>query len=257
MQSSKKWIEPTKGSTRLYFWLFFFFCTLKPLTSRLHPRFERYLSYRSDYALSPLYLTRNLLKKFAAQQTHSTNLNLIDNLQTVVLKKSSVTLKSIGSMFHALLDDIKNRRKALLGVDIETEIEIPDSLIDEPDNHNPGFYFGDISRNKLKRYEGLLAKVIFGRKALREKYGTVGADKKLTLNRQVCHRFLEEARSIRSALGTLLHICTSGPYRGTEYITTCVRNAANGNVRNVKAILGRLCLVSGYNKSTSAVSLSQ
>jgi hypothetical protein len=75
----------------------------------------------------------------------------------------------------------------------------------------------------------------------------------LELNLPMCHKFLEEAASIRSMLGSLLHVATYGPYRGTEYVTTCIRNTANGNSRNVKAILGKLCLVSGYNKTSFAV----
>lgn len=41
-------------------------------------------------------------------------------------------------MFHALFDNIKNRCKALLGLDIETKIKIPDSLIDELNNYDLG-----------------------------------------------------------------------------------------------------------------------
>ena len=167
-----------------------------------------------------------------------------------------MTLSGIGAMFHGLLDEIKERRKKLLmGIDLEDLIKYPEStLVDEPDNLTPGFYFGDIPQNKLKRYEKTLVKLVFEHKEMRRKYGTVTSDGRFVLNHPSCYKFLEEVTSIRSELGTLLHICTPGPYRGTEYAATCVRNAANGNIRNVKVIFGRLCLVSGYNKTSSTVS---
>ena len=158
-------------------------------------------------------------------------------------------------MFHALLDDIKQQRKEMLmGIELEDCVKMPDILLDDPDNDNPGFYFGNVPENELKCYENLLHKIIWGREDFVGKYGTVEGNK-LVLNKPMCYKFLEEAQSLRAKLGTLLHISTSGPYRGTEYTTTCIRNTVNGNVRNVKVILGNLCLVSGYNKTSFAVSL--
>ena len=140
-----------------------------------------------------------------------------------------------------------------MGIDLETMIKVPGTLFDEPDNTTPGFYFGDVPRNNLKRYEKLLSEVIFGTPQLQQKYRTVTSGGLLELNRPRCYSFLQEAALIRSKLGSLLHIATAGPYRGTEYATTCIRNTVNGNSRNVKAVLGKLCLVSGYNKTSFAV----
>lgn len=187
-------------------------------------------------------------------EEHTINLNLVDDFRTIIIGKSTVTLNDIGNMFHGLLDSHRKSRKELLGgIELEELIRIPDNLVDEPNNQTPGFYFGKVPQNKLKRYEGLLAKIIFGHESLKGEYGTVTAEGTLMLNHFKCRKFLEEAAMLRSKLGTLLHICTSGPYRGTEYAASCIRNTANGNPRNIKAILGRLCLVSGYNKTTSAV----
>ncbi|KAF9780658.1 hypothetical protein BJ322DRAFT_1023881 [Thelephora terrestris] len=194
----------------------------------------------------------NLLKMFRAQETHGMNLNLVDNFQTVIINKSTVSFCKIGTMFHALLDDIKSRRKALLmGIEMEDVVKIPDILVDEPDNNSLGFYFSKIPQNNLQGYEKLLVGIVFGHEAFKGKFGTVEGGK-LVLNQPRCYKFLQDIQSLWAALGTLLHICTSGPYRGTEYATTCIRNTANGNSRNVKVILGRLCLVSGYNKTSFA-----
>lgn len=226
-----------------------------PASLRIEPAFRQYISLKSDYVLSSLYLTRNLLKKFRKEQEQTTNTNLVNGFRTIIVGESTVTLGGIGAMFHSLLDEIKERRKKLLmGIDLEELVKYPqDALVDEPDNFTPGFYFGDIPQNKLKHYEGLLVKVIFEHQEMRRKYGTVTSDGKFVLNHPSCYKFLEEVAHIRSMLGTLLHICTPGPYRGTEYAATCIRNAANGNIRNVKVIFGRLCFVSGYNKTSSVV----
>jgi len=160
-------------------------------------------------------------------------------------------------MFHKLLDEIRERRKKLLeGIDLETIIQVPNDLLDEPNNISPGFYFGDVKENQLKGYETILSKLILSHPSLGKKLGTVTAEGKLVLNHTWCFEFLQEMESIRSLLGTLLHISTSGPYRGTEYAATCLRNTPEGNSRNIKAIYGRLCIVSGYNKTSSAVSPS-
>lgn len=182
-------------------------------------------------------------------------MNLIGDFKTIIIGKSTVTLNAIGDMFHGLLHSIQHRQKALLrGIDLEQLVRIPDILIDEPDNQTPGFYFGKVEHNKLEHYEGLLAKIVFGDPRLKGEYGTI-TEGKLVLNQIKCRSFLEEVAILRSELSSLLHICTSGPYRGTEYAASSIRNTANGNPRNVKAILGRLCLVSGYNKTTSSVRL--
>ena len=220
------------------------------------PTFNHYLQLQSDYPLSALYHVRNFLKKLHKSEDHVPNLDIIDDFQTVIIGNSTVPLSSIGAIFHKLLDEIKEKRKELLmGIDLETIIKVPDTLFDEPGNLTPGFYFGDVQRNNLKRYEKTLAGIIFGDPRFQGKYAIV-SEGVLELDQPMCRKFLEEVASIRSLLGSLLHVATSGPYRGTEYITTCIRNTVDGNTRNVKAVLGKLCLVSGYNKTSFAVSLS-
>jgi hypothetical protein len=223
------------------------------LTSSLDPLFRPYFSLQSDYVLSSLYHSRNLLKKLGKEEARRPNLNIVDDWQRVVIGSRSVTLSGIGVMFHKLLDEIKERWKDLLmGIDLEKLIKIPETLFDEPDNAAPGFYFGHDPRNDLQQYEETLGRVILGTPQLREKYCTISGDV-VNLNYQMCLKFLQETAAIRSALGTLLHIITSGPWRGTEYSIACIRNTVHGNPRNVKAIAGKLCLVSGYNKTSFAV----
>lgn len=184
-------------------------------------------------------------------------LDIVDDFKTVIIGNSIVPIESIGVIFHKLHDEVKDRWKELLGVDLETLIEVPNTLFDEPDNLTPGFYFGDVPRNNLKEYEKILPKVLFGGPNFQGKYGTVTQEGVLELNHHMCHKFLEEVEEIRSIFGSLLHLATSGPYRGTEYAATRVRNTVGGNGRNVKAIIGKLCLVSDYNKTCAIVGLLQ
>ena len=141
-----------------------------------------------------------------------------------------MTLENIGAMFHKLFDSYQQGWKALLGeIGLEELVKISDVLVDKPDNHTPGFYFGKVQHNNLQCYKKLLVQVIFGDKELRGEFGIAMVEGKLVLNQLRCHRFLEEAARLRSELGTLLHFCTSGRYQGTEYTTSCIQNTINGN----------------------------
>ena len=163
-------------------------------------------------------------------------------------------LSGIGKMFYSLLNEIKQRTTALLpGIDLEEHIQLPDYIVDEVNNPSPGFYFGDIEENDLKKYETLLFKLVLDNPELGPKYLTVGEGGKLITNRVACLNFLKEMESIRSILGTLIFICSGSPYCGTKFATTCIRNLPGGNVRNAKFIMGNLALVSGYNKTTTLV----
>ena len=90
---------------------------------RIEPAFCPYLSIKSDYILSNLYLTRNLLKKFRHEQEQNVNTNLVDEFRTIIVGKSTVTLSGIGAMFNKLRGSIRERRKRLLmGIDLATII---------------------------------------------------------------------------------------------------------------------------------------
>ena len=89
--------------------------------------FQAYLSLKSGYVLSALYLTRNSLKKLRAWETHGMNLNLVNNFQTVIIGESTVSLSAIDTIFHTLLDDIKHWWRVLLkGIELEDVVKLPD-----------------------------------------------------------------------------------------------------------------------------------
>lgn len=80
-------------------------------------------------------------------------------------------LSSIGVIFHKLLNEIKEKQKKLLmEIDLEKNVNTPNTLFDKPDNLTPEFYFGDIQWNDFKQYEKTLLKIIFGNTKLWEMY---------------------------------------------------------------------------------------
>ena len=205
-----------------------------------------------------MYNSRNLLKKIAENEAKlrlSVELVGPPGKRTGVLVNGTVVdLSDIGKMFYTLLDEIQERRAALLpGINIEQHINLPDIITDDPNNSSPGFYFGDVEANGLKKYEDLLTDLIMNDPELGPKYLMVGKGEELIPNRKACLTFLQEMESIRSILGTLIFICSGSPYRGTEFATTCIRNLPGGNVRNAKFVFGGLTLVSGYNKTSFSV----
>ena len=219
------------------------------------PAFLKYLLLQSGFPLSAIYHTRNQLKKLKNEEERIPGTNIINSFQTVVIGGSSVDLSSIGVMFHKLFDEIRERKKQLLeGIDLETIIDVSNELLDKPNIIFPGFYFGDVKENQLKGYETILSELILNHHSLGKKLGTVTAEGKMVLDYKWCFNFLKKMESIRSLLGTLLHISTPGPYRRTGYAAICLRNTPEENSRNIKAIYGRLCIVSEYNKISSAVS---
>lgn len=226
--------------------------------SRARRHYYEYLSLQSDFCLSPLYHSRNLLKRISEdeiKQRVSVELVGPPGKQTSVLIRGTlVDLCDIGKMFYLLLDEIKKRRTELLhGIDLEKHVQLPDIITDEVNNNSPGFYFGDVEENNLKEYENLLFKLLLDDPQLTSEYLVVTADGGLAPNRKKCLVFLREMESIRSVLGTLIFICSGSPYRGTEFATTCIRNLPGGNVRNARFVGGNIALVSGYNKTSFSV----
>ena len=157
-------------------------------------------------------------------------------------------------MFYGLLNEVKERRTRLLsGIDLEKHVKIPSTICDEVNNTTPGFYFGDVKENNLKKYENLLHTLLLDDPKWSETHMAITKDNRITPKVAACYRFLKEMESIRSIIGTLIYICSGSPYRGTEFATTCIRNLPGGNIRNARFMSGELTLVSGYNKTSFAV----
>ena len=116
-------------------------------------------------------------------------------------------LGDIGKMYYSLLDEIKQRIAALLpGIDLEQHIQLPNYIVDKVNNLSPGFYFGDVEENDLKKYENLLFKLVLDDPKLGPKYLTTKGGGELVANRAACLHFLKEMESIRSILGTLISV---------------------------------------------------
>lgn len=228
------------------------------MSNSVHEKYQQYLRLKSDFCLSPLYTSRNLLKRIAEDEVkQGPSVELVGppgNRTGVLIKGTVVDLRDIGKMFHSLLDEIKHRRAKLLsGIGLEQHIQLPDTITDQINNNSPGFYFGDVEENGLKKFENPLFTLILDDAKLGKEYMEITQDGKPAPKRAACLHFLEEMEAIRSLLGTLIFMCSGSPYRGTEFATTCIRNLPGGNVRNAKFTMGNLALTCRYNKTSFSV----
>lgn len=217
---------------------------------------------RLDYPLSPIYSTKNLAKKVSRDQEREDKVNFVGpGNETVILGKITLKLGSFGEWYRKLLDEVKEMQEDLFGgIGFDDEewlsVTVPKDLVDEVNTTQPGFCFGDLERNSMKKYEDAGLKALFHHPCLKDRFGSMLPGNRFVLNAVGCHDFLRQSSLARTKLATLLHISTGGPARGTEFTATYLRNHPQGDIRNVRVINGELCLVGGYNKSSSSVSSS-
>ena len=226
---------------------------------RVYKSYQHLLLLRSDYPLSPIYSTKNLGKTISADRERESKVNFVGpGNEIAVLGRVTMKLGTFGEWYRKLLAELKGLQADLFGgIGFDDEewlsVVVPEQLTDEVNNSSPGFCFGDVERNDLKKYEDAGLKVLFRHPCLQDRYGTMLPCGRFVLNAVGCIDFLERCSHARTKLATLLHISYGGPARGTEFTSHCLRNHPQGDLRNVKVVDGRLCLVGGYNKSSSIV----
>ena len=217
---------------------------------------------RSDYPLSPIYSTKNLAKIISRDQEHSNKANLVGrDMDTAILGKITVKIQSFGELYRKLLEEINEMQADLFGgIGFNDEewmlFQVPEHLTDLVNYNQPGYCFGEEERNDLKKYEEMGLRVLFHHPRFKDRYGCMVSPEKFIPNTAACYEFLRRASLARSKLATATHISVGGPARGTEFTAQYLRNHPQGDLRNVKVIDGDLCLVGGYNKSSSMVSSS-
>jgi len=220
------------------------------------------LLIRSDYPLSAIYSTKNLAKAASREEEREDKVNIVGpGKQTVILGKITVKICGFGELYWKLLDETKEMQEDLFGgIGFEDEewisVTVPEDLVDEVNASHPGFCFGDLERNGLKKYEDAGLRALFHHPRLKDRFGSMLPGDKFILNAVGCHDFLRRSSLARTKLATLLHISVGGPARGTEFMAHNLRNQPQADIRNVRVIDGEICLVGGYNKSSGAVSLS-
>ena len=227
---------------------------------RVYDRYKYLLLLRSDYPLSPIYSTKNLAKKTSRDQERNDKVNMVgDEFETAALGSILINIKSFGILYRKLLDEVKFLQQDLFGgIDFEDEdwfsFEVPDIILDLVNSREPGYFFGADGRNKLGKYEGLGLKALMHHPRLRGRYGHMVSRDQFIPNAVACQDFLQRASVARSKIAVATHISVGGPARGTEFSAQCLRNHPQGDIRHLKIIDGSICLVSGYNKTSSMVS---
>ena len=214
----------------------------------------------SDYALSPIYSSKNLAKRISQDQERDDKVNLVGTKKdTAILGKITVKLDSFGDLYRKVLEEVNDMQKDLFGgIGFEDEewmpFKVPDPLVDLVNSSHPGYCFGEEERNDLKKYEQLGLRILFHHPRFEGRYGFMASSDKFVPNVDACHDFLRRASLARTKLATATHISIGGPARGTESTVHYLRNHPKADIRNVKIVEGDLCLVAGYNKSSSIVS---
>ena len=216
---------------------------------------------RSDYPLSPIYSTKNLAKTVSQDQERPDKVNLVGpNKDIAILDRITIKMEDFGDLYRKLLDEINELQEDLFaGIGFKDEewfsFDVPDPLVDLVNFNRPGYCFGDEERNDLKKYEDLGLRALLLHPRLKNRYGCMVSHDKFIPNAVACHDFLQRASLARSKLATATHISVGGPARGTEFTAQFLRNHPQGDIRHVKIVEGDICLVAGYNKTSSMVRL--
>ena len=230
------------------------------LCSRTYDLYKHMLMLRSDYPLGVIYSAKNLAKRVARSQPRDDNVQLVGpEKDTAILGGITLKLGSIGELYHKVKKEVTDMQEDLFGgIGFDDEewfsFEVPDRLVDLVNSDRPGYCFGDEGANGLKKYQNCGINVILNHPRFKDRYGCMVADSKFIPNVDACHEFLRKSNEVDSKTAVLFHSSLGSPGRGTESTSQCLRNHPQGNIRNVKIVNGDLCVVGGYNKSSSMVS---
>jgi len=215
---------------------------------------------KSDHSLGVVYSAKNLAKKVAREQHLDDKVDLVGpERDTAILGAITIKLKSIGVLYHKVFDEFVGMQKNLFaGVGYDDKewfsFGVPDRLTDLVNSDRPGYCFGDDERNGFKKYQDRGLNLILNHPGLKDRYGCMVANGKFIPNVVACHDFLRQSSEADTKAAVLFHIGLGSPARGTESTSQYLRNHPQGNIRNIKIVDGDLCVVGGYNKSSSVVS---
>ncbi|KAH9924937.1 uncharacterized protein B0H18DRAFT_1119725, partial [Fomitopsis serialis] len=111
-------------------------------------------------------------------------------------------------------------------------------ILDQPQNHTPGFCFFDDTRNDLSHLQHALLR------RLVEPHGVSGPFHYVHNDRL----FLRDAHEAEQRLCTMIHLSYGQPARGEELACMTYRNIPAGSARALYVLHGLLVLVGGYWK---------
>jgi len=184
------------------------------------------------------------------------------DMDIAILGSISVKLRSFGKMYRGLFTEAETAQRDLFaGLDFGDEewfgFKVPDLIADEPNCIRPGYFFGEHEFNKgLQGFEDKGVNALLNHPYLCNRYAFVRGEDELVMNVVACHDFLRRTELIRTMLANLAHISYGGAARASEFVANYFRNHPHGDIRNLMFIFGSLCFVSGYNKTSQAVSCS-
>ena len=216
----------------------------------------------SDCALSTLYDDKNLLKKMSEDEELQPRVSLCEqDHRTAYLDGIVINIGGIGKMFHGLTKDIdaleRSITKGLSATDPRFRIEIPKQFVDEPNNGSIDFWFPKVAHNELMGLDDLMLDALMNHPKFGDELFEKVGSPDVKINAANCYAFLRDCAELRLLLFSAMHISYGSPARGTEILQHTLRNRSVGCTRNVQVLLGRLCFVGNYNKTSSQVSIER
>lgn len=222
------------------------------------PDFQQYVLLTNDYFLGYMYDTRNYLKKLAETENREPSVEVFG--RKVIVDDVAVDLDLVGGMYRQLLERIKISRqritRGLCDSDTRLQITLPHELSDRPNSQEADFWFAELYRNGFSDMKDAMLDALLNHKVFSDFCFLKTGPSTITINAPGCHEFLGMCADHRLCLWAASHISAGAPNRGSEVISQTFRNSPGGNVRNVKVIDGRLCIVGTYNKTEGKVSAS-
>jgi hypothetical protein len=226
---------------------------------KVYDQYKHLLMIRSDYPLSPIYSFKNLAKRVARYRERTEEVNMVGAEKDIaILGRISGKIKSFDELYQKLLAEVKELQEDLfrhIGFEDEEwiSLEVPNQLKDLVNSGDPGYFFGDDDRKYLKKHEDRGLRALLHHPRLKDRYGCMVSRDRFIPNAVACHDFLRRAWFARSRLAELTHISVGGPARGTKFTAQYLCNHPHSDVRHIKVVDGDMCLVFGYNETSSLV----
>ncbi|TFY55961.1 hypothetical protein EVJ58_g7926 [Rhodofomes roseus] len=121
------------------------------------------------------------------------------------------------------------------------------SLLDQPQNFDPGFCFLDDPRNNLAHLRTALLRLLVEEPRLSGRFHYVQGTQ-FVFRAHTCRQWLEDAHDAERRLCTCIHLSSGQPPRGAELASVTYRNIAGGSARGIYTMHGFLVMLTGYWK---------
>jgi hypothetical protein len=134
------------------------------------------------------------------------------------LCKLTVKLGSFGEWYWKLSDEVKEPQEDTFGgISFKDEewllVMVSKGLVDEVNTTCPGFCFGDLERNGIKKYEDAGLRVIFSHPYLKDQFSSMHSGSRFIINAVGCHEPALNVALANSVQTSTVTVCTPLLYK--------------------------------------------